>query len=868
MSLHRDRGVLFGRLADHRTIATAVALTAALLTAPAFSGSDETDRVPAWTRTAGGAAGIWRLSFSAIYATATFDDGTGEKLYVGGDFFVAGGVRAHAIACFDGETWSTLGAGLPSAAIVWDMTVFDDGRGPALFVAGIFSSAGGRPARGLARWDGATWSDVGGSLNGSAFGLLVDREGDCAVLRVAGNFTEAGGIPAHRIASWNGTTWSPLGSGFDDGFAMALTRHDDGSGRGLQLVAGGSFTSSGGTPAWRVARWDGAEWSQIGEGVLPFGPSPNVFRFLSVADAFGTGSRIYACGGIASHGGEMPSTGILEWDGRQWTGVGGGLNGAPVFTVTRFDDPVTGAQRIVAGGPGSFPDADGAPIDYLAQWDGRHWSAIGAAPLQGVQSTASPMVTDLFERSVPGGRELVVGGFFHYIGALGVQGMAQWDGRAWHLPGSGATGLSPAVRSSTMFDDGLGAGPQLVIGGEFASIGGKKAYGVARWDGAEWQPIGSGLGGVSPNPLQMPFVPQVHALAAFDDGSGPALYAGGDQLAFFNPSVQFTRLARWNGVQWQPVVQAPLGRVRALVVFDDGSGAGPALYVGGEFASISGVPSTQGVARWDGAHWTAVGTGVNGNVSALTIFDDGSGPALVAGGSFTMAGGVPARRVAKWDGRAWSPLGDGLDNGAVVSLCADPGHLHARPSLFVGGSFASAGGEPAARIARWDGSAWSACGTGASTTVTALELFDPGDGAGTRLYVAGGTVESPRLAAWDGAVWSFCDVAIPTDLLGGGVISMLQRMPTQAPFGPSLLVGGAFRVSAAGDSGLTRLVPGGHSCRADLARDGTVDGADLTVVLGAWGAKGPSASVADLNDDGIVDGNDLAIVLGTWGACQ
>jgi hypothetical protein len=35
-------------------------------------------------------------------------------------------------------------------------------------------------------------------------------------------------------------------------------------------------------------------------------------------------------------------------------------------------------------------------------------------------------------------------------------------------------------------------------------------------------------------------------------------------------------------------------------------------------------------------------------VNALTVFDDGSGPALVAGGQFTTAGGVPANRIAQW----------------------------------------------------------------------------------------------------------------------------------------------------------------------------------------------------------------------------
>ncbi|HMN97079.1 MAG TPA: hypothetical protein PKC43_11450 [Phycisphaerales bacterium] len=47
---------------------------------------------------------------------------------------------------------------------------------------------------------------------------------------------------------------------------------------------------------------------------------------------------------------------------------------------------------------------------------------------------------------------------------------------------------------------------------------------------------------------------------------------------------------------------------------------------------------------------------------------------------------------------------------------------------------------------------------------------------------------------------------------------------------------------------------------ADLNGDGVVDGADLGILLGAWGTAGPG----DLNGDGIVDGADLGILLGAW----
>lgn len=53
------------------------------------------------------------------------------------------------------------------------------------------------------------------------------------------------------------------------------------------------------------------------------------------------------------------------------------------------------------------------------------------------------------------------------------------------------------------------------------------------------------------------------------------------------------------------------------------------------------------------------------------------------------------------------------------------------------------------------------------------------------------------------------------------------------------------------------------SCPADLTGDGTVDGADLGVLLAAWGGGGP----ADLDGSGAVDGADLGELLASWGPC-
>ncbi|MCH2144293.1 MAG: right-handed parallel beta-helix repeat-containing protein [Phycisphaerales bacterium] len=57
----------------------------------------------------------------------------------------------------------------------------------------------------------------------------------------------------------------------------------------------------------------------------------------------------------------------------------------------------------------------------------------------------------------------------------------------------------------------------------------------------------------------------------------------------------------------------------------------------------------------------------------------------------------------------------------------------------------------------------------------------------------------------------------------------------------------------------------GGDCVADLDGNGSVDGGDLTTLLGSWGTCGGCAG--DLTGDGTVDGADLTLLLGLWGDC-
>ena len=132
--------------------------------------------------------------------------------------------------------------------------------------------------------------------------------------------------------------------------------------------------------------------------------------------------------------------------------------------------------------------------------------------------------------------------------------------------------------------------------------------------------------------------------------------------------------------------------------------------------------------------WSALGLGVGSQfngVNALAMF----GTNLIAGGSFTMAGGVAATNIAQWNGSSWSAMGLGV-NGAVNALAVSD------TNLYVGGSFTKANGNPANYLARWDGNNWSPVGTGMNNSVYTLTTSGNALFAGGNFTIAGGRVSA------------------------------------------------------------------------------------------------------------------------------
>ena len=234
---------------------------------------------------------------------------------------------------------------------------------------------------------------------------------------------------------------------------------------------------------------------------------------------------------------------------------------------------------------------------------------------------------------------------------------------------------------------------------------------------------------------------------------------------------------------------------------------GSNLYVGGSFSMAGSVPAAH-VAAWN-THdevWSTLSEGVNGHVHALGIAPDGS---LYVGGDFTEAGGQPAAYIARWnpDTATWHSLGGGL-NGEVDALTVD-----AAGRVYVGGAFTSAGGQTAWHVAAWDPdtAAWSPLGGGVDDQVYAIATGTNGHVYAGGIFTSAGGNPASYIAEWDGTNWL---------AMGGGMDDVVAALETDQAgnvyaAGYFLMAGGtASRAVARWDGANWQPMPLGVSCHA------------------------------------------------------
>ncbi len=648
----------------------------------------------------------------------------GTDLYVGGDFTNAGGVNAaDYIAKWNGTAWSALGNdsfGDGSLNAYVSALALD---GNNLYVGGKFTNIAGPVLTNLAadyvaKWDCNLnyWSSLGsnggsdGSLNGEVTSLAVSGTN----LYVGGAFTNVNNkgtvlYPADYIAKWNGTDWSALGSnGANEGSlnhavkAVAV----DASGN---VYAGGGFvnvTNSDGIPinaADYVAKWDAltGNWSALGSDGNGGNAILNNGIILVNALAV-SGSKVYVAGlfEVNNNGTPLSGKNFVSWDGTNWstpiaTLADGALNdtvyaiavdGTNVYVGGYFTDVGNGATKLGAA-------------DYIAKWDGSHWSALGSNG-HGDGSLNSTVYAITVK-----GTDVYVGGDFYDVNNKGTilseaDYIAKWDTLTGNWSALGSDGSGEGALNSTVFALQFN-GTDLYAGGWFTDVtsNGHTWYSedyIAKWNGTDWLPLlGDGNNNGSLNNI-------VKALAV----SGTDLYVGGEFTDVNNGGVILHAadyIAKWNGSSWSALGNngiAGEGSLDSPVYTMAVSGSN--VYVGGYFSNVNNngdiLYAADKIAKWDALtnNWSALGHNSTGN----GVFSGANWEidSIITNGDNVYVGGYfydlednttplnAADYVAKWDGSHWSALGsDGAGNG---SLNKDVYALSAGVSnLYVGGLF-------------------------------------------------------------------------------------------------------------------------------------------------------------------------------------
>jgi len=576
--------------------------------------------------------------------------------------------------------------------------------------------------------------------NAQIHAMVADSAGN---LYVGGDFTVIGDVAANYVAKWDGENWSALGNGIGTGNnsirAMAIV--------GDFLYVGGQFSGPS-APGFNIGRWNTVTqtWSNVSNGI-------SGFVYAMTTD----GTNLYIGGSFPSTaGGADPVVSMAnvgKWNGASWSALGSGVNN-PVYALA-----MSGSTLFVGG---QFTTAGGSSANRIAKFDtsASVWSALGS----GVNDQVLALATT--------GSTVYAGGIFTTAGGSPANKFAKWDDATstWSAVGSGTNNTVLGIAIS---------GSDIYITGPFTGVSGSTipAQRVAKWDGTSWTAPVPGLNNAG------------RALAVV----GTDVYIGGIFTTAGGLAAKY--LAKWDGSSTWTSSPGIDGSVSAIAVGTSFNGARE-LYVGGSFSQVGGIKANN-IAKWTRFGWQPVGccvenNGVNGGVRAIAV----SGTTVYVGGFFTEAGGAPANYIAKFNELTgnWSALGLGTGDPGIVLAIAAQGS-----NVYVGGFFTQAGGAPANFIAKWDDLAgtWSSLGGGTNGLVFALAMIGSDLFAGGEFTSAGGT-SANNIAKWDGSSWT---------ALGAGTNGGVYALATTV--GNDLYVGGSFTTAGVNPANNIAIVENG-----------------------------------------------------------
>lgn len=680
---------------------------------------------------------------------------SGNTLYIAGSFRSVG-ENSGGLVPVDARTGEVLRPFPKVAGSVY--AIVPDGSG-GWYIGGEFTSVGGKPRSCLAqvRADGSV-SDWNPSVTGSPGYIDPPQVNAIAVsgdrVFLGGGFREIGGRPHENLGCVDASTGQALDWNLDinaDGWIYAFAVH------GGTVFVGGTFTSIGGQARGYLAAVD------AGTGAVTHWQADADYSVLALLvrdDTLFVGGQF---GWIA--GGIRPYLAALDIGTAQLLPFDAELQGTYVdYTPTpRVSALALGGDTLYAAG--NFTQVGGQPQASLAALN-----AITGALLPWAPDSLGPRYDGfpppLVESLVVGGVSVYIGGWFNAVGGvshLGVAALSRDSGRVltWD-PGFGAVVEALTVKGDTVY-----------IAGNLSFVGGwQHRAGLAAIDLA--------TGTVKPwNPNPDGSICTAIAL------SGDRVFVSGDFASIGGvpqPRRHIAALDTVNGevLDWDPGAN----EVASVLLLERDT-----LYAGGYFTEVGGQPRNH-LAAIDAT--TGEVRTWNPNADSWVLTMARSGNTVYMGGIFQKMGGQWRRGIAAVDAAtgALTPWNPDTDNSTVDALLVDVS------TVYVGGGFNQIGGQPRQGIAAidattGDATAWQSQITawGAPIRVRALALQEG------RLYVGGRFASiggQPRicLAAvdtstglatdWDpgldGLVWSLASNE-NTVYVGGG-FSRAGGLPT------------------------------------------------------------------------------------------
>ena len=172
------------------------------------------------------------------------------QLISGGHYTSINGSTINNIASWNGQTWNSLGEGLNGA--VWKLAEHNG----QLFASGDFTASGSdTTVKHIAKWDGTNWLPLDTTFSLRTAGAMISFD---SMLIIGNVWDTIGGIPMKGIAAWNGTTFTSRGNN--------LIRHINNFGifNNDLYLCGDLYTLNQNDYANVVLKWNGFFWQQVG----------------------------------------------------------------------------------------------------------------------------------------------------------------------------------------------------------------------------------------------------------------------------------------------------------------------------------------------------------------------------------------------------------------------------------------------------------------------------------------------------------------------------------------------------------------------------------------------------------------------------